>query len=148
MSSTNYSAAEGASEPHAEANIKLNESKGHWSWANITAMVLGFIVFPILGLAILLWTILGNPIQDLPSWARKKWQQLLSIRSTVENKETDNSVFNEYQQTQYESIRRMKDKITRREGAFRTFREAEKRREDQKEFDAFMSSQRETDKDA
>ncbi|WP_415896556.1 DUF2852 domain-containing protein [Neptuniibacter sp. QD72_48] len=147
MSSTNYSAAKGASKSHVEANIKLDECKGHWSWANITAMALGFIVFPILGLAILLWTILGNPIQELPSWTRKKWQQLLRFRSTVENKETNNSVFNEFQQTQYESISRMKEKINRREDAFRTFRADAKRREDQQEFDAFMSNLSKSDKD-
>ncbi|WP_415901609.1 DUF2852 domain-containing protein [Neptuniibacter sp. QD29_5] len=148
MSSTNYSAAEGASKPHVEANIQLDEGKGHWSWANITAMVLGFIVFPILGLAILLWTVLGNPIQELPSWTRKKWQQLLRFRSTIENKDTNNGVFNEFQQTQYESIRRMKEKINRREDAFRTFKADAKRHEDQQEFDAFMSSLRKADKDA
>jgi len=40
--------------------------RGHWSGANIAAMVIGFIIFPPIGLMVLVWTILGNPIQELP----------------------------------------------------------------------------------
>jgi hypothetical protein len=54
--------------------------------------------------------------------------------------ESDNIVFDEYQQTQYDRIREIKEEIKRRTEAFRAFRFDAKRRQDQQEFEAFMAS--------
>ncbi len=113
---------------------------GHWSGANIAAMVLGFILFPPLGFVVLLWTILGHPIQELPGWLRDKWNQFFRNGSARADKDSENIVFNEYQQTQYDRIREIKEEIKRRAEAFRSFRFDAKRRKDQEEFDDFMAS--------
>ena len=113
---------------------------GHWSGANIAAMVLGFIIFPPLGFVVLLWTILGHPIQELPGWVRDKWNQFFRKSSAGAYKDSENIVFNEYQQTQYDRIREIKEEIKRRAEAFRSFRFDAKRRKDQEEFNDFMAS--------
>lgn len=113
---------------------------GHWSGANIAAMVLGFIVFAPLGLVVLVWTIMGRPIQELPGWVRDKWSQYFGGTSAPGYRDNENVVFNEYQQTQYDRIREIKDEIKRRAEAFRSFRFDAKRRKDQQEFDDFMAS--------
>lgn len=120
--------------------------KGHWSGANIAAMVLGFIIFPPLGLIVLVWTLTGHPIQDLPGWVKGKWQQFFGSESTGRRSggrtfdESGNVIFDEYQQTQHDRIREIKEEIKRRTDAFRHFRQNAQRRKDQDEFDLFMSS--------
>lgn len=113
--------------------------KGHWSGANIFAMVLGFVIFPPLGLVVLFWTLAGHPIQELPEAVRNKWQQFKAGGCKHSEARTDNAVFNEYQQTQYDRIREIKEEIGNRAERFKTFRSDAKRRADQEEFDRFMS---------
>jgi hypothetical protein len=113
---------------------------GHWSGANIAAMVLGFLVFAPLGFVVLLWTIMGRPIQDLPTWVRDKWVQFFRSGHPRTSNESDNIVFNEYQQTQYDRIHEIKEEIKKRAEAFRTFRFDAKRHKDQQEFEEFMAS--------
>lgn len=113
---------------------------GHWSGANIAAMVLGFLVFAPLGFVVLLWTIMGRPIQELPAWVRDKWAQFFRGGYARSYNESDNIVFNEYQQTQYDRIHELKEEIQKRAEAFRAFGFDAKRRQDQQEFEAFMAS--------
>jgi hypothetical protein len=115
-------------------------SGGHWSVANIAAMVLGFVFFAPLGFAILVWTLMGRPVQELPAWAREKWSRFVVGNRTSTYSESENTVFNEYQQAQYDRIRELKDEIKKRTEAFRRFRFDAKRRKDQQEFDDFMAS--------
>jgi hypothetical protein len=103
-------------------------------------MVLGFIIFPPLGLVVLVWALMGRPIQDLPAWVRQKWNQFFPGTRSAAYHDSDNVVFNEYQQTQYDRIREIRDEIGRRAEAFRTFRADAQRRKDQKEFEEFMST--------
>ncbi|MET0069672.1 MAG: DUF2852 domain-containing protein [Candidatus Thiodiazotropha sp.] len=139
MSSTDYSTAD-RSRGHCFNGEMWSCGRGHWSGVNIVAMVLGFIIFPPLGFIVLLWTILGHPIQELPGWVRDKWNQLFRNNKAGAYRESDNIVFNEYQQTQYDRIREIKEEIKKRTEAFRSFRFDAKRRKDQEEFDEFMSS--------
>lgn len=139
MSVTNKT-TEDSSQVESDFNAKALKGKGHWSAANIAAMIVGFIVFPILGLALLFWTILGNPIQELPNWLRRKWADLVSSRSEVSKEDIDNVVFNEYQENQFDRIKEIKEQILKSAEDFRVFRSETKRRQDQQEFDDFMSS--------
>ena len=139
MSSADYSTAD-RSRGQCFSGPMRSCGCGHWSGANIAAMVLGFIIFPPLGFVVLLWTIMGHPIQELPGWARDKWNQFFRKSNAGAYKDSDNIVFSEYQQTQYDRIREIKEEIKRRAEAFRSFRFDAKRRKDQQEFDEFMSS--------
>lgn len=139
MSSTDFSSADQGRGRCFGGDMRLCRG-GHWSGANIAAMVLGFVLFPPLGFVVLVWTILGHPIQELPGWVRDKWSQTFGSRPARQTEGGDNVVFNQYQQTQYDRIREIKDEIRRRAEAFRSFRSDAKRRQDQREFDEFMSS--------
>lgn len=139
MSSINYTGSDTARRRSSHDGAGLFGG-GHWSGANIAAMALGFIIFVPLGFVVLVWTLMGRPIQDLPAWVRDKWHQFFSGSHTVSHGDSDNVVFNEYQQTQYDRIREIKDEIRRRSEAFRAFRFDAKRRQDQKEFEDFMAT--------
>ena len=145
MSSTNYSTAGESRDKCFHGEMRLCGG-GHWSGANIAAMILGFIIFPPLGFVVLVWTILGHPIQELPGWISCKWSQFFGSRKAGAHSDSDNRVFNDFQQTQYDRIREIKEEIRNRAEAFRVFRDHLKRRQDQKEFDEFMSSKPENDK--
>lgn len=129
---------------HSGASKETHKARGcgggHWSTANIASMVLGFIVFAPLGFVILVWSILGNPVQELPGWIRSQWSRFVrGGRGKGVNGE-ENEIFNEYQQTQHDRIREIKDEIRRRAEAFREFRANAQRRKDQQEFDEFMAN--------
>ncbi len=147
MSSTDYSTA-GRSRGQCFNGHTWSCGRGHWSGANIAAMVLGFIIFPPLGLIVLLWTILGHPIQELPGWVRDKWNQLFRKNSAGTYEDSDNIVFNEFQQTQYDRIREIKEEIKKRAEAFRSFRFDARRRKDREEFDEFMANKPTDNNDA
>ncbi len=112
--------------------------KGHWSATNILAMVIGFLVFWPLGLAVLAWSVSGRPVEDMPGWLRDKWRQLRGHKA-VGKGASDNTVFEAYQQAQHDRIDEIRDEIRRRGEAFQAFRSDARRRQDQAEFDAFMS---------
>jgi hypothetical protein len=139
MSSTEYSSSNTARvrDPGCRGGLC---GGGHWSGANIAAMVLGFIIFAPLGVVVLAWALMGRRVQDLPAWLREKWQQFGPGDRAVASGGSDNTVFNEYQQTQYDRIREIKDEIGRRAEAFRSFRADAQRRQDQKEFEDFMAT--------
>ncbi len=147
MSSTNYSSPDTARSMCGQGGVGLCGG-GHWSAANIAAMVLGFIIFPPLGIVALVWTLIGRPIQELPGWVKEKWNQFFRSGSRVTQGDTDNVVFNEYQQTQFDRIREIKDEIGRRTEAFRAFRFDAKRRQDRKEFEDFMATNPDKDNSA
>jgi hypothetical protein len=54
--------------------------------------------------------------------------------------QSGNVVFNEYQQTQYDRIRELKEEIKSRAQSFHLYRSDAKRRADEKEFKDFMSN--------
>ena len=113
--------------------------KGNWSGKNIAAMVIGFVLFWPVGLAILYWNIKGRDIRDLPDAIQQKWSSTFSSKNRIEGG-SGNSVFNEFQQTQYDRIREIKEEIKNRASSFRNYKANAKRHEDEKEFKDFMSS--------
>ena len=115
---------------------------GNWSGVNIAAMVLGFVFFWPLGLVILFWIMAGNHVKDLPQAIRYHWSNLSSYWQASDgfgNGKSDNVVFNEYQQTQYDRIHEIKEEIKSRAQRFKDFRARAKRRADEEEFNQFMS---------
>lgn len=113
--------------------------KGSWTGFNIAAMVVGFVFFWPVGLVVLYWIIRGRDVRDLPQAARQKWSQFFGGGSGRSG-HSDNVVFNEYQQTQYDRIREIKEEIRERQRRFGDFRADIKRRGDEEEFNRFMSS--------
>ncbi|MGV6858918.1 MAG: DUF2852 domain-containing protein [bacterium] len=145
MSCTHWSNSN--NDAHTSSSRHNHCCKGHWSGMNIAAMVVGFIIFPPLGLVVLLWTLAGRPINELPGAVRDKWNQYAGGKKEMKPDSSDNVVFKEYQQTQYDRINELKEEIRSRAKRFAAFRSDAARRKDQEEFDAFMSSAPSNDKE-
>jgi hypothetical protein len=109
-----------------------------WSGINIAAMVVGFVFFWPVGLVVLFWIMSGRQVQELPGAIREQWGRMFGDSAESTGAE-DNVIFNEYQQTQYDRIREIKEEIKTRSGRFGKFRMNAKRRADQEEFNSFMS---------
>jgi hypothetical protein len=139
MSSTDYSTTDDSRGRCFRGDMR-NCCGGHWSGANILAMVAGFIIFAPLGFVVLVWTLLGRPIQEFPGWVREKWARFSGGRTAWTYGGSENSVFNEYQQTQHDRIREIREEIRNRAEAFRQFRADARRRKERQEFEDFMSS--------
>lgn len=113
--------------------------KANWSGVNIAAMVVGFVFFWPIGLFILYWILTGRNAQELPPAARAQWSKMFG-GTGMKDSESDNIVFQEYQQTQYDRISEIKGEIKERARRFASFRDSAKRRADQDEFNQFMAS--------
>ena len=124
-------------------------NKGNWSGINIAVMVMGFVLFWPVGLLILYWNITGRNLKDLPGAVQKKWSAMFngswSSSKGNDNMKGENSIFDEFQQTQYDRITEIKDEIKNRARSFKDFRSNAKRRADEAEFKEFMSSDRSKD---
>lgn len=115
-------------------------SKGNWSGINIAAMVIAFVLFWPLGLVVLYWNISGRDIKELPDAIKEKWESIMNgCCQRKDSLQSDNVVFDEYQQTQFDRIREIKEEIKSRARRFNVFRSEAKRRQDEKEFKDFMA---------
>ena len=142
MSSSTGSNVDATAQLHWFNCSSSNNSGGcaRWSAANIVGMVIGFMIFWPLGLAILAWILSGRQVRDLPAATRDLWARFFSNGEARFHKGTDNIVFNEYQQTQHDRISEIKNEIRERARRFSEFREDIQRRRDQEEFERFMAS--------
>lgn len=111
------------------------EKRGRWTGFNIAAMVVGFVFFWPVGLVVLYWILKGRDARDLPAAIRDQWAMWRGGSCG----RSDNVVFNEYQQTQYDRIREIKDEINSRSKRFEEFRRDVQRRKDEEEFNRFMA---------
>lgn len=112
-------------------------ASANWSVTNIVAMVIGFVLFWPLGLFMLYWIFKGRDVTDLRRHLVEKWNRFKG-KDATEAGGADNQVFNEYQQTQFDRIREIKDEIKERARRFAQFRSDAKRRADEEEFRRFM----------
>ncbi|MCP4984037.1 MAG: DUF2852 domain-containing protein [Gammaproteobacteria bacterium] len=112
-------------------------ASANWSVTNIVAMVIGFVLFWPIGLFILYWILKGRNVMDMRSHLSEKWNRFKG-NETSEASGKGNQVFNEYQQTQFDRIREIKDEIKERARRFADFRSDAKRRADEEEFRRFM----------
>ncbi len=112
---------------------------GRWTTVNIAAMVVGFVLFWPVGLVVLFWIYSGRDVQDLPGAIREQWGRMFHGNKSAQG-DSDNVVFNDYQQTQYDRIREIKEEIKSRAQRFGEFRMDARRRADQEEFDRFMAN--------
>lgn len=123
--------------------------RGNWSGMNIAAMVIGFVIFWPIGLFLLYWNVSGRDVKDLPSAIQEKWSAMFngSFYRTRGNEDSngENSVFDEFQETQYDRVTELKEEIKKRASSFRDFRSDAKRSVDESEFNEFMSSDQSKD---
>lgn len=125
----------------------FHQGRGKWSCFNTFAMVLGFVLFWPIGLAILFWILTGHNVRDLPQAIQTKWRSFSGKHHGNTASGSDNVVFNEYQQTQWDRIDEIRTEIHERDKRFGDFRKDAKRRADEQEFRDFMNNQPEADGD-
>jgi hypothetical protein len=110
-------------------------------------MVVGFVLFWPVGLCVLLWSISGRDVRELPEAISRQWSRIAGTWAGAwgghngdgARGPSDNTVFEEFQQAQRERIREIRDEIKDRARRFRDFRADAKRRADEEEFNRFMS---------
>ncbi len=121
-----------------------------WTPFGIGMMVLAYILFWPLGLVLTLWMVSGRHVADLPraigetisgwfprrgeGWTRSDWRS----EGFSRGRGSGNTVFDDYQQTQYDRISEIKREIKDTWSRFRDFRNDEQRRQERDEFDRFM----------
>ena len=127
----------GSDTQHKKGGCCGSGGKANWSGVNIAAMVIGFVLWWPIGLFLLFWILTGHEVLNLPADLAEKWHQFKGDQSS-KTAVTDNDVFNDYQQTQYDRIREIKEEIKSRARRFTEFRSAAKRRADEEEFRQFM----------
>lgn len=140
MSSSNSSTVDKSAKPSWNFSGSGHCGGGKWSGMNIFFMVLGFVFFWPVGLVILFWILSGRHVRDLPAAIKRKWQDTFGGSRRSLHSDSDNTVFNAYQQTQYDRISEIKEEIGDRARRFREFRADAQRRKDDEEFNQFMAS--------
>lgn len=115
-----------------------------WSPFNIAAMVIGFIVFAPIGLAILLWNIWTARRQrsefafagmgQAANWAAAPWSQTNRDLS----RHSGNAVFEDYKKATLERLEEERRKLVAEQEAFASFLDDLKQAKDRTEFERFM----------
>ncbi len=131
------STATGVNQSNHSNWARCGSSKANWHPVNIAATVVSFVVFWPIGLLVLFWVLSGRDALELPGVIKDKWQQLRGQFGGF-NDSSDNTVFNAFQQTQYDRINEIKDEIKARSERFKAFRADAKRRADEAEFNEFI----------
>ena len=119
------------------------DRRSNWSGINIFAMVVGFMLFWPIGLFVLYWILTGRDVRDVPRWISQQWSKVTGMRNGFDGfgneASSDNVVFNEFQQTQYDRIREIREEVKERSRRFAEFRANARRRADEEEFNRFMA---------
>lgn len=102
------------------------DQRGKWAW--IAVMVLGFIINPLLGLAVLAYMIWGKQMFSRSCGQRRQHDHAWGHRSA---QPTGNSAFDSYKA---DALRRLEDE----QAAFESFLQRLRNSKDKTEFDAFM----------
>jgi len=111
---------------------------GNWTGLNIATMVVSFVFFGPLGLFVLAWILMGRDVREIPGAAKNLWRSMTGNANAFTGS-SNNVVFDDFQQTQYDRINEIKHEIKNRADRFKAFRDDVKRRQDKEEFDRFMA---------
>lgn len=103
-----------------------------WSPLNILLMVVGFIVFWPLGLAMLVWIIWGDRIIDRVQDAEVHWR----------SRQSGNAAFDEYRRAELERLEEKRRELDREAAEFQTFMRELRAAKDKEEFDRYMAKRR------
>jgi hypothetical protein len=154
-----FGGAYGAREfgPNEWANARWRRGGSRWTAFEITAMVLGFIVFWPIGLAILgykLWQHrYGGP--DLQTLATNKWQEARAMmgsnsswgcgamkRASGFYSASGNAAFDEWRTAELARLDEERRKLDQAQREFAEYVDAIRRAKDREEFERFMAERR------
>jgi hypothetical protein len=112
-----------------------------WRPWELVAMILGFVVFWPIGLAILFWKLWGGDMCKFKAHAREhahSWRR--ESRHSGLRRDTGNMAFDEYKAAELERLERERQRLAEEQKAFGEFLDELKRKKDREEFDRFMAS--------
>ena len=116
--------------------------RGRWTGLNIVLMIIGFVVFWPLGLAMLAWIIWGDEIarkaEELKGQFRSYSDRAGAFRP-ASFRDTGNLAFDEYRTQELKRLDEERRKLDAMRAEFETFVKELRRVKDQEEFDRFMA---------
>ncbi|MFN4272704.1 MAG: DUF2852 domain-containing protein [Aliihoeflea sp.] len=117
-----------------------------WTPATIALMVLGFIVFWPLGLAMLAYILWGDRLGDVKSeWNRVSDSLFGNVRSTgFSHARTGNVAFDDWREAELARIEEERRKLDEARDEFDAYLRELRRAKDQEEFDRFMAERSRT----
>jgi hypothetical protein len=118
-------------------------SRSRWTALNILLMVIGFVVFWPLGLAMIAWIIWGDEIARI--WGDVKAQfRTMSERTPFRPVfgETGNVAFDDYRAAELKRLEEERRRLEEMRAEFESFLKELRRVKDQEEFDRFMANYR------
>lgn len=119
--------------------------KPGWSPFNILLMVLGFIVFWPLGLAMLAYNIWGHKFGDLKTDLKRQFDMSndwSSCKRQTKARPTGNAAFDAYRERELNRLEEERAKIDAMRQEFDDYMETLRQARDQEEFDRFMSNRK------
>ncbi|NMG40943.1 DUF2852 domain-containing protein [Chelativorans sp. ZYF759] len=117
-----------------------------WTPATIALMVLGFIVFWPLGLAMLAYILWGDRLGDVKGeWNRMSESLFSNVRPTgFSHARTGNVAFDEWREAELTRIEEERRKLDEARDEFDSYLRELRRAKDQEEFDRFMAERSRT----
>ena len=103
-----------------------------WTPRNVILMVLGFMFFWPIGLAMLAWIIWGNKMVDRVQDAEVHWH----------SRKSGNTAFDEYRRSELERLEEERRRLDGEAEEFQAFLRELRSAKDKEEFDSFMASRR------
>jgi hypothetical protein len=157
-----YSGTYGASSPNGTPGRSRRCRGGAWKPIEIIAMVLGFIVFWPIGLAILLaklWQRRSDDTGDLPTFIQKQWEDKVGRHWAQCHRDfgrefsrhwdyrgglrsSGNLAFDEWREAELARLEEERQRLLAAEREFVEFMENLRRAKDREEFDRFMNARR------
>jgi hypothetical protein len=142
--------------PRDWANARWRRGGSRWTAFEIVAMILGFIVFWPIGLAILGYKYWQNRAggPDLQTFAASRWQDARTMmnsswgcggamrRSRFYSPSTGNMAFDEWRSAELERLDEERRKLDDAQREFAEYVDAIRRAKDREEFDRFMAERR------
>jgi hypothetical protein len=124
-------------------------SRGRWSALNITLMIVGFVVFWPLGLAMLAWIIWGDEIAARTGSFKGQFRSFSDRAASFRPKaggfaagfarDSGNVAFDEYRERELKRLDEERRKLEAMRADFEAFAKELRRAKDQEEFDRFMA---------
>jgi hypothetical protein len=138
-----------SSHPHAERRLRCGRM--NWKPMEVVAMVIGFIWWAPIGLAILFWKVWQAKSQysgDFGAFAQEKWgefEQRAGLGGMARTfgdwpRSSGNAAFDEWRKAELERLAEERRKIFEAEKAFEDYLEGLRRARDREEFEKFMAS--------
>lgn len=117
-------------------------SSKRWTPLNILLMVIGFVLFWPLGLAMLAWIVWGDEIRRMADEFKSRFGDFAPSmpRHAYSGAHTGNVAFDEYRKRELERLEEERRKVEAMRTEFEDFLREVRRAKDQEEFERFMAS--------